>query len=194
MGLGARSRLYNSTGFFFLAWMAHYIPFFIMGRQLFLHHYLPAHLASSLVAGALVEFIFNIEPPMLRSSAPSSTSDPSSTLDPSSKADSIGSSKAEPNSSPFSPSHPNAHANDHPQPSHLPAPSTAANIVVNRMPVRQRMRDQSLLAVWAAAAVILAAVVWTFFFFAPLTYGQPSLDVKGVLARKWLAYDFHFAK
>lgn len=33
-----------------------------MGRQLFLHHYLPAHLASSLVAGAVVEFIFNIEP------------------------------------------------------------------------------------------------------------------------------------
>jgi len=29
-----------------------------MGRQLFLHHYLPAHLASSLVAGALFEFIF----------------------------------------------------------------------------------------------------------------------------------------
>jgi dolichyl-phosphate-mannose-protein mannosyltransferase len=33
-----------------------------MGRQLFLHHYLPAHLASVLVTGALVEFIFNIEP------------------------------------------------------------------------------------------------------------------------------------
>lgn len=57
-----RSRLYNSTGFFFLTWAAHYVPFFIMGRQLFLHHYLPAHLASALVTGALVEFIFNIEP------------------------------------------------------------------------------------------------------------------------------------
>lgn len=33
-----------------------------MGRQRFLHHYLPAHLASTLVAGALVEFIFNIQP------------------------------------------------------------------------------------------------------------------------------------
>jgi dolichyl-phosphate-mannose-protein mannosyltransferase len=33
-----------------------------MGRQLFLHHYLPAHLASALVLGALVEFIFNVEP------------------------------------------------------------------------------------------------------------------------------------
>jgi len=59
---GARSRLYNSTGFFFLAWATHYLPFYLMGRQLFLHHYLPAHLASCLVTGALVEFIFNVEP------------------------------------------------------------------------------------------------------------------------------------
>lgn len=32
-----------------------------MGRQLFLHHYLPAHVASCLVAGALLEFIFNAD-------------------------------------------------------------------------------------------------------------------------------------
>lgn len=30
-----------------------------MGRQLFLHHYLPAHVASCLVTGALLEFVFN---------------------------------------------------------------------------------------------------------------------------------------
>lgn len=66
---GTRSRLYNSTGFFFLAWFLHYFPFYLMGRQLFLHHYLPAHLASSLVAGALLEFIFNIEPLELEEAA-----------------------------------------------------------------------------------------------------------------------------
>ncbi|KAK4242335.1 Dolichyl-phosphate-mannose--protein mannosyltransferase [Achaetomium macrosporum] len=55
----SRSRLYNSTGFFFLAWATHYFPFYVMGRQLFLHHYLPAHLASTLVTGSLVEFIFS---------------------------------------------------------------------------------------------------------------------------------------
>jgi len=60
--VGTRSRLYNSTGFFFLAWATHYFPFFLMGRQLFLHHYLPAHLASCLIVGALVEFVFNAEP------------------------------------------------------------------------------------------------------------------------------------
>ncbi|KAK7719559.1 Dolichyl-phosphate-mannose--protein mannosyltransferase 4 [Diaporthe eres] len=56
-----RSRLYNSTGFFFLAWATHYFPFYVMGRQLFLHHYLPAHLASTLVTGALLEFVFNAD-------------------------------------------------------------------------------------------------------------------------------------
>ena len=59
---GTRSRLYNSTGFFFLCWAAHYLPFYLMGRQLFLHHYLPAHLSSALVAGALLEFVFNLDP------------------------------------------------------------------------------------------------------------------------------------
>ncbi|KAK5940523.1 Dolichyl-phosphate-mannose--protein mannosyltransferase 4 [Knufia obscura] len=57
-----RTRFYNSTGFFFLCWALHYFPFYLMGRQLFLHHYLPAHLASCLVSGALVEFIFNVDP------------------------------------------------------------------------------------------------------------------------------------
>jgi dolichyl-phosphate-mannose-protein mannosyltransferase len=57
-----RSRLYNSTGFFFLAWATHYFPFWIMGRQLFLHHYLPAHVASALVAGGLLDFVFTAEP------------------------------------------------------------------------------------------------------------------------------------
>ncbi|KAJ5247034.1 hypothetical protein N7468_002017 [Penicillium chermesinum] len=61
-GLGARSRLYNSTGFLFLCWAAHYFPFWLMGRQRFLHHYLPSHLASTMITGALVEFIFNLQP------------------------------------------------------------------------------------------------------------------------------------
>ncbi|KAH2944857.1 hypothetical protein KXW45_005012 [Aspergillus fumigatus] len=61
-GRGARSRLYNSTAFLFLCWAAHYFPFWLMGRQRFLHHYLPAHVASCMVAGALIEFIFNLQP------------------------------------------------------------------------------------------------------------------------------------
>lgn len=40
-------------------WAVHYLPFFLMGRQLFLHHYLPSHLASALVAGAVLSFVLS---------------------------------------------------------------------------------------------------------------------------------------
>ncbi|OBZ73646.1 Dolichyl-phosphate-mannose--protein mannosyltransferase 4 [Grifola frondosa] len=53
------NRLWNSTGFFFLFWAVHYFPFYLMNRQLFIHHYLPSHLASSLVAGAVLSFILS---------------------------------------------------------------------------------------------------------------------------------------
>ncbi|GAA5917760.1 hypothetical protein JCM5296_000949 [Sporobolomyces johnsonii] len=50
-----RNRLYNLGGFFLLAWLYYYLPFFTMSRQLFLHHYLPAHVLSAFVAGARAE-------------------------------------------------------------------------------------------------------------------------------------------
>ncbi|KAJ2871488.1 hypothetical protein GGH93_004786 [Coemansia aciculifera] len=40
--LGARERYMESVGFLSIGWVLHWIPFFLMGRQLFLHHYLPA--------------------------------------------------------------------------------------------------------------------------------------------------------
>lgn len=49
--------MWNSAGFFLLVWGVHYAPFFLMGRQLFIHHYLPSHLASALIAGAVLMFI-----------------------------------------------------------------------------------------------------------------------------------------
>ena len=42
--------------------------------------------------------------------------------------------------------------------------------------------------------MVIAALIWGFWFFAPLTYGKPGLDVEQVNARKWLNYDLHFAK
>ena len=54
-----RNRLWNSTGFFLLVWAVHYFPFYLMGRQLFLHHYLASHLASALVAGAVLQFVLS---------------------------------------------------------------------------------------------------------------------------------------
>ncbi|EMF17233.1 glycosyltransferase family 39 protein [Sphaerulina musiva SO2202] len=147
----SRSRLYNSTGFFFLLWAAHYLPFFIMGRQLFLHHYLPAHLASCLVAGAIVEFIFNIEPQEIPN---------------------IGSGN----------------------PIVDGKKGNKAQAAQRSKPIRERIAGQTLIGTWAASGVIVASLIWSFWFFSPLTYGTPGLEVSQVLARKWLNYDFHFAK
>ena len=54
-----RNRLWNSAGFFIVVWFTHYFPFFLMSRQLFIHHYLPSHLASALVAGAVLHFLLS---------------------------------------------------------------------------------------------------------------------------------------
>ncbi|RCH93564.1 hypothetical protein CU098_002816, partial [Rhizopus stolonifer] len=53
-----RHRFVQSSGFFFTAWALHYLPFFFMGRSLFLHHYLPAATLNYLLLGAMYQFIF----------------------------------------------------------------------------------------------------------------------------------------
>ncbi|KAJ3024967.1 UNVERIFIED_CONTAM: hypothetical protein HDU68_007603 [Siphonaria sp. JEL0065] len=50
----------NALGFLFLAWLLHWIPFFLMGRMLFLHHYLPSFIFSTMLAAALCDFVFRI--------------------------------------------------------------------------------------------------------------------------------------
>lgn len=118
-----------------------------MGRQRFLHHYLPAHVASALVTGALIEFIFNIQPISVPATIPIAADDP-----------------------------------------------TGKSKIRRFVTARERMGLNSVLAGWFATSIILAATIWGFWFFAPLTYGTPGLDVAGVNARKWLGYDLHFAK
>lgn len=137
-----------------------------MGRQLFLHHYLPAHLASALVAGALLEFVFDIEPLDSRDSFSDAfiKSDSVLTTDGSAKSAAGKAAKTSLTNGPA------------------------------RTPVRERLGQQSLWAMWAAAVVVLAAVGWSFVFFAPLTYGTPGLSIEEVVKRKWLSYDLHFAK
>ncbi|KAJ2704659.1 hypothetical protein FB645_003091 [Coemansia sp. IMI 203386] len=39
---GQRARYFSAAGFFVVAWACHYVPFFLMGRELFIHHYFPA--------------------------------------------------------------------------------------------------------------------------------------------------------
>lgn len=53
-----RHRLISSGGFFITLWLCHYLPFFAMGRSLFLHHYLPAATCNYLLLGAIFQFVF----------------------------------------------------------------------------------------------------------------------------------------
>ncbi|KAI9006450.1 Dolichyl-phosphate-mannose-protein mannosyltransferase-domain-containing protein [Hyaloraphidium curvatum] len=46
----------SSFIFFAQGWALHWLPFFLMKRQLFLHHYLPAEYVSILAFGALFDF------------------------------------------------------------------------------------------------------------------------------------------
>ncbi len=173
-GTGTRSRLYNSTGFFFLAWAAHYLPFYLMGRQLFLHHYLPAHLASCLVTGALLEFVFNVDPVMDddASSAAATALTAAASASASAGTGSLVDGKERKRSSDIG----------------RPQQRRQA------LGVRSRLGQQSLVTTWIAAGAVLAAVIGSWYYFAPLTYGKPALTVPQVVARKWLGYDLHFAK
>ncbi|KAF9955174.1 hypothetical protein BGZ65_003566, partial [Modicella reniformis] len=58
LDIDVQKRFYYATGFFFFGWALHYLPFFLMGRALFLHHYMPAQVFSYMVLAAVHGFIF----------------------------------------------------------------------------------------------------------------------------------------
>lgn len=119
----ARSRLYNTLGFFFAGWAAHYFPFYLMNRQKFLHHYLPAHLIAAMFTGGLVEFLFSKN-------------------------------------------------------------STTSN----------RLTGANRLKATALVLVISIGVIWFFFYFRPITYGDISIAPEEIKKRQWLDIKLHYAK
>ncbi|KXS13508.1 glycosyltransferase family 39 protein [Gonapodya prolifera JEL478] len=50
----------RALGFIFIGWGLHYLPFFLMGRALFLHHYLPALVFGYIGTGGMVDFCVNV--------------------------------------------------------------------------------------------------------------------------------------
>jgi dolichyl-phosphate-mannose-protein mannosyltransferase len=60
IGWGFRSWWYRGCGFLVMAWGLHWIPFFIMGRQLFLHHYFPAFIFSVLAVSAFLDLVLRV--------------------------------------------------------------------------------------------------------------------------------------
>ena len=55
-GINIRRWWDRSMGFLFIAWAFHWIPFFLMGRMLFLHHYLPAFIITVMLTATLIDF------------------------------------------------------------------------------------------------------------------------------------------
>lgn len=47
----------KSTGFLVLAYALHYLPFFVMGRVLYLHHYLPAFMFSVMTMAGMLAYL-----------------------------------------------------------------------------------------------------------------------------------------
>ncbi|KAJ8325287.1 Dolichyl-phosphate-mannose--protein mannosyltransferase 4 [Batrachochytrium dendrobatidis] len=59
-GHSARRWWDRAIGFLIIAWAMHWLPFFLMGRMLFLHHYLPAFIFSTMVFAAMFDFILRV--------------------------------------------------------------------------------------------------------------------------------------
>ncbi|CDR46576.1 CYFA0S24e00342g1_1 [Cyberlindnera fabianii] len=110
LSVAQRKQLLN-IGFLYLGYLSHYVFFFLMARQKFLHHYLPAHMIAGLLTAAILEFI-----------------------------------------------------------------------------IGKGQRLNALLVVLAAG------LIYSFIFFAPITYGDVSLSVAEVKARQFFDIKLHFAK
>lgn len=53
-------------GFLCLGWALHYLPFYLMGRQLFLHHYFPALYFAILLACGVFDLVTSTLRPRVR--------------------------------------------------------------------------------------------------------------------------------
>ncbi|CAG8509907.1 2346_t:CDS:10, partial [Scutellospora calospora] len=54
---GKKEHFESWSGLFFLGWCLHYLPFFLMSRQLFLHHYFPSLYFAILLIGIAFDFL-----------------------------------------------------------------------------------------------------------------------------------------
>lgn len=56
---GFRQQFVWRAGFIFMAWGLHYLPFFTMARTLYLHHYLPSYVMSTMLAGSVLDYVLH---------------------------------------------------------------------------------------------------------------------------------------
>ncbi|KAJ1665276.1 hypothetical protein EV178_003334 [Coemansia sp. RSA 1646] len=63
---GQRRKYFSAAGFFTFAWSCHYVPFFLMGRELFIHHYFPALWMAILVLAFTLDLFTARMPSVVR--------------------------------------------------------------------------------------------------------------------------------
>ncbi|KAE8266621.1 hypothetical protein A4X09_0g5721 [Tilletia walkeri] len=166
-----RRRMHNTAGFFVMAWFCHYAPFYLMNRQLFIHHYLPAHICSCVVGGMVINFVASetIEGP-LSEPGPlllSSASEPSAPASSSSSAAAVADSEAKALGL-----YPHG-------PKSKPEPLT---------------RNQLTLGARLVMFVLLLALIAVFVWISPLTYGTPGMTQEQIRRRKLMpGWTLHFA-
>ena len=66
MRLGKVLKYDALCGFLFTGWALHYFPFFLMSRQLFLHHYLPALYFAVLLLCSVFDLLTSLLKPQYR--------------------------------------------------------------------------------------------------------------------------------
>ncbi|EGD72520.1 hypothetical protein PTSG_11609 [Salpingoeca rosetta] len=59
-GVQVSTTAVSDGGWLFLGWALHYLPFFLMGRVLYFHHYLPALLFSCMLTGVVVDALVDV--------------------------------------------------------------------------------------------------------------------------------------
>lgn len=52
-----QKRALHASGWLYIGWLLHYVPFWGMGRILYFHHYFPALLFSSMMTGIDLMFL-----------------------------------------------------------------------------------------------------------------------------------------
>ncbi|CAL4078365.1 unnamed protein product [Meganyctiphanes norvegica] len=60
-----REATFAACGWLLIGWALHYLPFYVMGRILYFHHYFPALLFSSMLTGVVLAYILESIPSLL---------------------------------------------------------------------------------------------------------------------------------
>ncbi|KAJ1511270.1 hypothetical protein HMI54_000929 [Coelomomyces lativittatus] len=178
-------------GFLYLGWMCHYFPFFLMGRSLFYHHYLPASVFSAMILATCIDLLCSLGC-FFFFGTPSSSS--SSSMVKSVKPPPLPVTSTDVMKDLVSPSSKRTVSNAYTPSLPLSLPSRRR---AGRRPSRPRpLSSSSYVTSWVLRGLglgVLGGVMYSFYLFAPFSYGYPGLDPSALKFRQWVStWDFQY--